>query len=78
MVPRSKGKEGEGEMSELKPCPFCGELPKLEYGNGIKKYWYVCENEKCSCQPLTYAHKNKGVVTRAWNTRTPKNDEVRE
>ena len=65
-------------MSRLKPCPFCGELPKLEYGNGIKKYWYVCENEKCPCQPLTYAHKNKGVVTRAWNTRTPQNDEARE
>ena len=59
-------------MAELLSCPFCGALPKLEYGNGIQKYWYTCENEKCPCQPTTYAHKNKGVVTRAWNTRTPK------
>ena len=59
-------------MAELLPCPFCGALPKFEYGNGIQKYWYTCENEKCPCQPTTYAHKNKGVVTRAWNTRTPK------
>lgn len=54
---------------KLKPCPFCGGQPIVEYGNGIKKYWICCQNEKCRIQPTTDAHKNKGVVTREWNRR---------
>ena len=57
----------------LKPCPFCGGLPTLKQliyaGNKKDKFYYVCENPKCSCQPMTYAHILKAVVTRAWNRR---------
>ena len=56
-------------MIELKPCPFCGEKPIVEYGNGIKKYWISCQNEKCWVQPNTDAHINRGVVVRFWNRR---------
>lgn len=55
--------------SKLKPCPFCGIIPELTYMKSIDKYFYSCPNEKCPCSPLTYAHKNKGVVARAWNRR---------
>ena len=56
-------------MTELKPCPFCGKTPTIEYGASIKKYWISCTNDKCACAPCTYAHVNKGVVVRAWNSR---------
>lgn len=56
-------------MSKLKPCPFCGAIPIIEFGNGIKKYWVCCQNEKCRIQPTTDAHKTKGVVVREWNKR---------
>ena len=55
--------------NELKPCPFCGAIPILEYGNGIQKWWYTCDNEKCLVQPTTYAYKSKGGAKRAWNRR---------
>ena len=56
-------------QNELKPCPFCGETPTREFGNGIKKYWISCNNPKCRIQPTTDAHTNKSVVTREWNRR---------
>lgn len=56
-------------MSKLKPCPFCGAIPIIEFGNGIKKYWVCCQNEKCRIQPTTDAHKTKSVVVREWNKR---------
>lgn len=55
--------------NELKSCPFCGEIPTMEYGNGINKYWIGCNNPKCRIQPMTDAHTNKSVVTREWNRR---------
>ena len=57
-------------MAELKPCPFCGVVPTLEYNTWVKKFWYSCQNEKCGCQPKTYTHTDKGAVARAWNRRT--------
>ena len=44
-------------------------IPIVEFGNGIKKYWVCCQNEKCRIQPTTDAHKTKGVVVREWNKR---------
>jgi hypothetical protein len=61
--------------NELKPCPFCGAIPILEYGNGINKYWISCQNEKCRIQPMTDAHTNKGVIVREWNRRVDNGNE---
>ena len=56
-------------MTELKPCPFCGVVPTVEFNNGIKKYWIGCNNPKCRIQPTTDAHTNKSVIVREWNRR---------
>ena len=62
-------------MNNLLPCPFCGKIPEIEelkYMDGrMDKYYVSCKNDKCACEPMTFAHKNKGVVTRAWNKRLP-------
>lgn len=60
----------------LKPCPFCGAIPTLEYDNGIKKWWIMCDNEKCKIQPMTDAHAFKGVIVGEWNRRV--NDDTRK
>ena len=54
---------------EIKKCPFCGSTPIVEYGNGIKKWWVCCRNDKCWVHPTTDAHTNKSVVVRFWNRR---------
>lgn len=65
------------KKTSLKPCPFCGEIPKLECLESSNKYYYACVNINCPCSPSTYAHKNKGVVARAWNKRINTNEEVK-
>ena len=37
-------------MTELKPCPFCGGKPTVEFDEGIGKHWICCKNEKCRIQ----------------------------
>lgn len=56
-------------MAKLKVCPFCGEKPIVEFGQGILKYWVCCKNEKCRIQPSTDAHAYLNVVVREWNRR---------
>lgn len=60
------GKELKDE--ELLRCPFCGEIPALEYDNDeiYPGYSIQCQNEKCS-QYGTRATKEKAI--QAWNTR---------
>ena len=65
-------------MSELKPCPFCGEkLVKDNCGNwehianGCILSWLDSEYGKIFFQD----HPD---FVKDWNTRTPQNDEVRE
>ena len=58
------------------PCPFCGELPKIEeeewVGDSLVKGVYVeCVNDNCFCEPRTYHLKNetRNKVINDWNTR---------
>ena len=56
-------------MSNLKPCPFCGQTPSI-YQNEVTKMWIIrCTNEKCRIMPHTDYHKTKGVIVREWNRR---------
>lgn len=50
-------------------CPFCGVKPVLQYGAGIQKYWWSCENPNCFIQPCSPAYKIVGHATRCWNKR---------
>lgn len=57
------------DVMKLKPCPFCGGKPSVEFCEEIGKHWICCKNEKCRIQPSTDAHKYIGVVVREWNRR---------
>lgn len=58
-------------MGELKPCPFCGDMPETEHMPEIGGYFVSCENGECSVNPSA---NNGGVDSEeaaivAWNIR---------
>jgi hypothetical protein len=56
-------------MSELKPCPFCGEYPKF-YGatDGSGFEAIDCINDNCHVSPTTDYMEYRDAL-KAWNTR---------
>ena len=68
---------------ELKPCPFCGEKPKVKewldaYGEqaipASIKYQIACPfKTTCPVQPMTEWREKKQDCVKEWNTRKVKN-----
>lgn len=58
-------------MTELKPCPFCGELPTL-FDNPC--YFYQCVNVTCQGQEMSWNDTIEEALA-SWNTR-PIEDEL--
>jgi Lar family restriction alleviation protein len=60
-------------MTELKPCPFCGEQPVVDWRMGKEKYIPLfqirCENNDCTTQPETWYFKSEAEAIQAWNRR---------
>ena len=60
-------------MAELLPCPFCGGKAK-EVANYLGQLSVVCEG--CGAKVFfikdDYALRKHSELTKAWNTRTPK------
>jgi Lar family restriction alleviation protein len=55
-------------MSELKPCPFCGEKATLDYGVlPNRKHWFIT----CDCCGMMYQYtlSQRKYVKDGWNTR---------
>lgn len=46
------------EKIELKPCPFCGKIPKV-----IANRYAVCETENCPMEAMA-------IKVSVWNLRT--------
>jgi len=58
-----------GSSVVIKPCPFCGEIPKLEEHNKGGLYFEIaCENIGCAIEPHI-DHECEQVVLVLWNTR---------
>lgn len=52
---------------KLKPCPFCGDEPKLTVGYDGPRIG--CENRKCLIAPSTDNYADEGDAIAAWNRR---------
>lgn len=73
-------------MTELKPCPFCGQIPTIKesarfprYGKNegkrIKGYTVVCQNLYCILYNAdNWYERSEKEASEAWNRRAePKN-----
>lgn len=68
-------------MTELKPCPFCGQTPKMEEsarfpcygkdeGKRIKGYTVVCQNMYCILHNEdNWYRRSENEAAEAWNHR---------
>lgn len=61
-------------MAELKPCPFCGYIPKIsktfeENDNGdlVDIYFIRCESDECGVNPCTSDYFDRLEAIDAWN-----------
>lgn len=67
-------------MTELKPCPFCGEKPTHvshtwdSLGNDI--FWVYCGNLGCKVNPECDAKYSEEAAAEAWNTRADERPEA--
>jgi Lar family restriction alleviation protein len=52
-------------MSELKPCPFCGEMPEL---STRPCYYYQCVKSGCEGQEVSWNNTEEEAL-KSWNTR---------
>lgn len=58
-------------MTELKPCPFCGEQPNTHswQWRGKRMYKVYCEKLACLIRPSTNGFDTLWEAAEAWNTR---------
>ena len=54
-------------MSELKPCPFCGN-DNISVIESVVKPFYWCKCEKCGASISCYKTRKKAVEV--WNRRS--------
>ena len=54
-------------MSELKPCPFCGELPIQFVKDGLTQI--RCNNTQCWIEPATSFYTDRKTAVEAWEER---------
>lgn len=56
------------QMTELKPCPWCGEMPTVYEDEFI---WIGCECDRCPVQPegRIVSAEEKAELFKQWNTR---------
>ena len=54
-------------MEELKPCPFCGELPIQFVKDGLTQI--RCNNTQCWIVPATSFYTYRKTAVEAWNRR---------
>lgn len=59
---------------KLKPCPFCGEEPYLQFRESDKtlldvEFYVECANPYCGVEPVTSGFETEEDAIAAWNRR---------
>ena len=53
-------------MTDLKPCPFCGETATVSY-NTVFDFVPWCKNPDCILNDLTLGYETEEKAIEAWN-----------
>lgn len=58
-------------MTDLKPCPFCGETPEMVEEERLNnaRYFIKCSNEKCKMVVETLYSTERKRARETWNHR---------
>lgn len=56
-------------MIELKPCPFCGEIPPWHRFANPNRVWIECGNRYCGVRPQTKFYNTLLEAAEVWNRR---------
>ena len=56
-------------MPELKPCPFCGVVPKIEVDDVYKDKILAHHCEVVNLILIDWISKNEEAIAKVWNTR---------
>ena len=59
---------GELYANTLKPCPFCGLVPKIILKDAPSNI-IRCENNECSIRPSTGKERTWSMCVSVWNRR---------
>lgn len=59
----------EDVIERLKPCPFCGKVPKIILSDS-KFHIIRCQNEKCPASCVSVMDKSIKKLVKRWNSRT--------
>ena len=69
---------GRKNMDELKPCPFCGDIPRVhfrDYGRGVTEAWIYHNKLTCPVEIKMVPQRTREAVIKRWNRRTPSNSQ---
>jgi Lar family restriction alleviation protein len=56
-------------MNELKPCPFCGNVPTFEYDRSRQCDFVYCSKCGVTTRQVTIYEDTASILTKEWNTR---------
>lgn len=56
-------------MTELKPCPFCGDKPTVKMHKNRYSDWWIVSCPKCHITQTGNAHEFRFEAVEAWNRR---------
>lgn len=63
----------EDVIERLKPCPFCGKVPKIILSDSVKKFRIIrCQNENCPASCVSVMDLSIKKLVKRWNSRTDK------
>ena len=54
---------------KLKPCPFCGEEPDLQFCESTQEFYLECANPNCDVELCTYGFDTEKEAIAAWTRR---------
>lgn len=67
----------QGQIDELKPCPFCGGIPQTSSDGGCKNFVVFCSTCPAKVVIYKWGEESQQESIKAWNTRAPQGEKAK-